>query len=318
MTIGAMSSGQAQVINPILSTHARGYTNLMMIGTALLPFATIPARSVLQLNFGKNAFRKYMQTRRAPGAEVPMLQFGYGTDPVALKQEALAGLVPVETAEDAARTPGIDMGAMAVKTVQDIIALGREVEIATKVRNPAIYDANHKLTLAGASRWTDPASDPKEDVKAAKESVRRSIGRDPNVLAISSTTFNALDDHPKILEKIKYTSSDSITVELLARYFDVEKVVVGKAVALADTADDDAMADDVWGDDAILAYVPAGGNYMVPAYGYTYQLSGYPVVEQPYYVPGRRSWVYPTIEEYRPYVTGAEGGFLFQNAGNSA
>ncbi len=51
---------------------------------------------------------------------------------------------------------------------------------------------------------------------------------------------------------------------------------------------------------------------------YTYELSGYPQVETPYAARENDSWIYPTKSERRVYLTGAEGGFLFQNAGAAA
>jgi len=104
---------------------------------------------------------------------------------------------------------------------------------------------------------------------------------------------------------------------MLAAYCDVPKGVKGAAVSLPETAADSYLANDVWGDDAILAYVPeTGDNFQVPSYAYTYELMGYPQVEQPYYDRSIKSWVYPTTVERRPILTGAEGGFLFQNAGS--
>jgi len=310
----AMNSRQAQVIDPILSTQARGYTNAEFVGTRLLPWADIPNRSMKVIKFGKEAFRRYIDTRRAPGAETRRIQVGYAADPVALKQEALEALVPDEIGADAAAVPGIDLASVSINQVQDIVGLGREVEIATMARAPATYGAGNKMTLAGSDQWSHADSNPKADVKEAREAVRRMIGRYPNVMVIGPAAFNALDDHPKLMEKFKYTSSDSITEAMLAKYFSLDEVIVGKAVALAEGASDDDPADDVWGNDAILAYVPRGGSFNVPAFGYTYRLSGYPAVEQPYYERNRKSWIYPVTEEYRPYVTGAEGGFLIQAA----
>lgn len=61
----ALNTRQAQVIDPILSTQARGYTNQDFIGTRILPYADIPNRSMKVIRFGKDAFRRYMDTRRA-------------------------------------------------------------------------------------------------------------------------------------------------------------------------------------------------------------------------------------------------------------
>lgn len=315
--MSGLNSRQAQVIDPILSTQSRGYTNQEFIGTRLLPWADIPHRSVKVIRFGKTAFRQYIDTRRAPGAATRRLTFGYESDPVALKQEAMEAVVPDEIGGDARGVPGIDLAAVSVRGVQDIIALGREVEIANLVRNAAIYTAGNKTDLSGGGKkkWTAADSDPGADIRAARDAVRRQIGRYPNVLAIGPDVFNALVAHEGIQERFKYTSSDSITAALLAKYFDLDEVIIGKAVALPEGANDKTPAQDVWGKDAVLAYVPRGeGNFLVPAFGYTYRLSGYPLVEQPYHERNVKSWVYPVTEEFRPYVTGAEGGYLIQNA----
>ncbi|GAA0311670.1 major capsid protein [Rhodovulum strictum] len=308
----------AAVVDPILSTHARGYRNLEFISHLLFPRVTIPNRSMRVIKFGKESFRK-LNTRRAPGADKKRIQYGYASDPVALIQDALEGVVPIEHQEEAMSVPGIDLGQGAVNMVLDVVDLGHEYEAAQLARNAANYDSNHKLPLAGSARWTSPASVPSEDIDEGKEAIRRSIGRYPNTLVLGPTAFNGLKRNPSVKEQFKYTSKESITAEMLAAYFDIKRVIVGKAVWLPETADDATLATDVWGDDAILAYVPeAGDTFQVPSYGYTYELRGYPQVEQPYFERSNDSWIYPTKVERRVYLTGAEGGFLFQGAGGPA
>lgn len=310
-----LNTRTAAVVDPILSTHARGYRNAEFISHLLFPRVTIPNRSMQVIKFGKEGFRK-MNTRRAPGSDKKRVQYGYASDPVALLQDALEGVVPVEHQQEAASIPGIDLGVGAINMVLDVIDLGHEVEAAQIARASANYDNNHKVTLTTTARWTDPNSDPAADVNEGKEAIRRSIGRYPNTLVIGATAFNALKFHPKIKEQFKYTSSSSITTDMLAAYFDVKRVIVGKAVYLPETAADSELAQDVWGDDAVLAYVPeTGENYQVPSYGYTYELNGYPQVKKPYFWEPNDSWIYPTTTERRVILTGAEGGFLFQNAG---
>lgn len=307
-----MNTGQARVVDPILSTHARGYRNAEMIGHLLFPIVEIPVRGMRVIKFGKESFRM-MNTRRAPGAETQRVQYGYASDPVSLQQDALEGLVPFENMEEASRVPGIDLASGSIEMVMDVIALGREHAIATMARNPANYGANNKLALTGADKWSDPASNPAADMKEAKEQIRRRIGRYPTLLTLSPEAFNALADHPKIKEQFKYTSSDSVTTAMLAKYFDIEQVIVGKAVFLDENADDDTDAQDVWGNDAILSFTPRGSNYRIPSFGYTYRLKGHPLVEKPYDERNRKSWVYPVTEDWSPELTGAEAGFLFQS-----
>ncbi|WP_347268174.1 major capsid protein [Paracoccus sp. (in: a-proteobacteria)] len=310
-----LNTRTAAVIDPILSTHARGYRNGEFISHLLFPRVTIPNRSMRVIKFGKESFR-LMNTRRAPGAEKKRVQYGYASDPVSLIQDALEGIVPIEHQEEAQAIPGIDLGQGAVNMVLDIIDLGHELEAAQIARNNANYATTNRVALTGGDRWSNEASDPHADVSEAKEAIRRRIGRYPNTLTLGPSAFNGLVRHQKVKEQFKYTGRDSITAEMLAAYFNLKRVIVGTAVYLPETATDADPALDVWGDDAVLAFVPeTGDNFQVPSYGYTYELRGYPQVRKPYLEERNDSWIYPTTTERRVILTGAEGGFLFQNAG---
>ena len=66
----------------------------------------------------------------------------------------------------------------------------------------------------------------------------------------------------------------------------------------------------------ILAYNEVGtlADMGLPSYGYTYQLAGYPVVEEPYYERNPKAWMFPVTDEVMPVIAGADGGYLIQNA----
>ncbi|MEO5336876.1 MAG: major capsid protein [Magnetospirillum sp. WYHS-4] len=298
---------QVRVVDPILTTQARGYTNGQAAGIYLFPYTGVPKRAGKRLEFGKESFQLY-NSKRAPGAATKRVNFGYEGEKFSLEQSSLEGQVPREHLEEA---PGIDMAGSAVRVVQGSISLEQEVDQATKARDAANYDANHKVALAGTSRWNDPDSDPKAIVKAGKAAIRLSAGRDPNTMVLGPKVFDALDDHPKLLEKLKYTSSDSLTEAMLAKYFGVDRVVVGKMVYWDPVA---GIFVEVWGRDAVLAWVPPAGesNWMVPSFGYTYRLNGMPVVEQTYYDNNAKSWIYPYTDEWSAEMVGADAGFLIQ------
>lgn len=310
-----LNNRTAAVVDVILSNHARGYRNSEMISHYLFPRAMIGNRSMRVIRFGKEGFRM-VNTRRAPGANIETIQYGYASDSVSLVQDSLQGLVPVEHQEEAAKVPGVNLGSNAVSMVMKQMDLGLEFASAKLARDANSYDDNHKLALTGTDKWSDPNSDPEADIDDAKEEIRRMIGQYPNVLALGAPVFKVLKRHPKIKDQFKYTTSQSITKEMLASYFDVDKVVVGKAVYLPQDAKDDDPASDVWGNDAVLAWVPdeTTGNFQVPSFGYTYELTGYPQVEQPWYDRDRRSWKYPTTTERQAVLTGSEAGFLFKGA----
>lgn len=310
-----LNTRTAAVVDVILSRHARGYRNATMISHEIAPRAIVGNRNMRTIAFGKESFRA-VNARRAPGADTKRIQYGYASDPLSLLQDSLEAIVPYEHQEEAQKVPGIDLAANAVNMVMDVLDLSLEIETAGMVRDADAYGANNKLALAGAAKWSDPESDPSADMDEAKEAIRRRIGRYPNKLTLGAPVFKALKRHPKIKEQFKYTSSDSITAAMLASYFDIEKVVVGSAVFLPEHVDEDTDATDVWGNDAILAFVPTAqtGNFQVPSFAYTYELNGYPLVEQPYAERNAKSWVYPTTVERRPKLVGPDAGFLFVGA----
>ena len=306
------STRTASPVDVILSNYARGYRNMGMIGHILMPRASVPSRSMRTLEFGKESFR-LLNTRRAPGGKKKRIQYGFSSNPIDLYQEALEALVPEEIQDEAEKVANVDLAQKAIDLVMDVEDLNLEFEIAQLARNEDNYNDNNKMAFSAAEKWKEPTSDPRKDVYDANEALRRATGRYGNTLVLPAAARNALRDHPKVRDQFKYVSAKSITDEMLAAYLDVEQVVCGKAVYLPENAGDDQPAQDIWAEDAILAYVPRGeGNYMVPSYGYTYELMGMPEVRVPYWDNTCDSWVYPMKVERRAKLVGADAGFLFK------
>lgn len=308
-----MTPAQSRVIDPILSEVARGYSNNEMVGTALFPYVPVGQRGGKILSFGKEAFRLY-NTGRTPGSNTKRVQFGHESAPFALEQHALEGMVPYEIMEEAAAVPGIDLASGAVMSVQDIIALRLEKAQADLATTAGNYGAGNKVTLSGTDQWSDygSTSDPIDDISAAREAVRTQIGKRPNTVVMGAAVFEKLKNHPKIIERIKYTGRDVATTELLASLFGVREVRVGEAVY----ENDAGVMTDVWGKFVVVAYTEKGGiaDRGRPTFGYTYRLGGYPIVEVPYEDRSAKSWIYPVTDEVSPVIAGAVGGFLISAA----
>lgn len=308
-----MNTNQIRVIDPILTEVARGYQNAELVGVNLFPYVPVAQRGGKIIEFGKESFRLYA-TGRVPGANTKRVSFGYASVSYALEQHALEGMVPVEHQEEAQAVPGIDLARGSIQSVQDIIALRLEKAQADLARNAANYGANNKATLSGTSQWSDysGASHPGQDIREAVEAIRVATGKRPNVAVIGAKVFAALQEHPAILDRTKFTSKDSITPALLAAMWNLQNVVVGDAIY----EDDAGAMQDVWGKDVVLAYTQRAGvaDRGLPSYGFTYRLGGYPIVEQPYHDRNAKSWIYPVTEEVAPVISGSIGGFLLSAA----
>lgn len=310
--MNALNTRTARVIDPVLSGIAQGYRHAQRVGHVLFPAVDVTQRGGRVVEFGRESFFNY-RSRRAPGSDAMNIQFGYEGKPYSLDQYSLDVPVPREHAEEAEAVPGIDLGKRAVNTAMDTLTLSLEIEQAELAANPASYAAANTLTLVGTGRWDTTTGEPMADIEAAKDQVRTTCGVEPNRMVISSAGFKALKHHPKIVERFKYTTADSITAKMLAGLFDLEELAVGKATYV-DSMEAGAEFKEAWGNVAVLAYVPSQDAALEqPSFGYTYTLKGHPFVEPPRWEGGKRSWVYGVTYERKPVLTGIASGFLFRS-----
>ena len=310
--MSVLNTNTARIVDPVLSGIAQGYVHAQRVGHTLFPAIDVLQRGGTVIEFGRESFLNY-KSRRAPGADAVNIQFGYEGKPYSLSQFSLDAPIPREHMEEALAVPGIDLGKRAVNVAMDSLTLTLEIEQAELAGNPASYPAANKLALAGAAQWSDPASDPIGDIDAAKDQVRTTCGVEPNRMVISNKGFRALKRHPKIMDRFKYTTAESITAKMLAGIFDLDELNVGKTTYV-ENLDANSVFKEAWGNFACMAYVPTQDAALdQPSFGYTYTLKGHPFVEPPRWEGGKRSWVYGVTYERRPVLTGMAAGFLFQN-----
>lgn len=314
----SQNSGQVRVVDPILSQYARGYKQPGLVGQMLFPRAPVASYGGKVIQFGKEAFRAY-DADRAPGATTKRIDVGYSGASYAIIPKALEAKVPREHMRDARVVPGIDLASRKVNTVLKALALSHERRCATLSRTAASYDSDHKIALTGTDRWTGSASNPSEDIEVGKQAIRRSIGIKPNVALLGPSAASALLTNEKILDRVKHTGG-SVTLDILAKLWGLDRVVEAGAVSAAGSAD---TLSDVWGDDVILAYVNLGGDQATvdaeePSYGYTYFIDGMPAIEEPYWEASSKSWIYGVSDDNEPVIASIVAGYLIQNAGAAA
>ncbi|WP_153114612.1 major capsid protein [Rhodocyclus tenuis] len=305
-----LSPSSVRVIDPILSSVAQGYSNQEMVGNVLFPTAYVAVSGGQILEFGREAFRLY-SSARTPGSATRRVQYGYLGKPFALFNHSLEGMVPREYQRDASLVPGVDLGSGAVRKTMKALKLSVEVEQAALATNAANYGAGNKITLAGATKWSVSTGVPLADIDTGREAIRSQCGVYPNVLLLSAVGFNACKNNPNIVARFQYTSAQSITPDMLAGLFNVKKVIVGAGVYWNDAN----VATDIWGNNAVLAFVPEGqlSDPDEPSYGYTYTMTGNPAADQPYYDDNSKSWIYPVTYERAPVLSGISAGYLIQN-----
>lgn len=308
-----LTNPAARIVDPVLSTGARGYKNAMFVYAMVFPEVPCSARGGNRIEFDRTDFRR-VHSRRSPGADTQEVMFGHEGKKFALNQYRLLGKQPLETAQDALTVAGIDMNMRTVNGTQDLIALEKEIDAATVARNTASYDASHTMTPAANQRWDAAGSSPTDQVMEAIEVVRQATAMRPNTVLMGGKVYSKVRKHEEALQSLRYKDADGgkkiASKDDLAALWDVEQVVVGDAIWV----DEDDNTTDVWGNDVVVAFTRVGSVSMyLPSYGYTYQLTGTPLVEEPYFDRNRNSWMYPVCDEYSAEIVGKDAGYLIKN-----
>lgn len=124
-------------------------------------------------------------------------------------------------------------------------------------------------------RFTDANFNPVDFFDARSAEIKRNGRRRPNRLALGVNAFNALKNHPDIVERVKYTGSTAnpavVTTQALAQIFQIEQVKVLEStynVARVGGADDMQFICDT--NAALLCYATPNPAIDEPSAGYIF------------------------------------------------
>lgn len=306
--------------NPILTSLMLGLGQGTMIAEKLFPRLPQALSSVQLAQLGDERLRRY-NTRRAPGAATKRVNIKYDGKTYTIDQHSIEVPLPRELLREADESRKLNVGnyldisRIAMVTANDILGLGYELDVAELATTAGTYAAGHVLALAAGTKWSAVTGTPVTDIRAASDVIRKKIGKRPNKLTLSADAFSAITGNPEVKGYLPNTNLGPANIEQLKTILNVAEIEVGDAVWI-DEAD---VGQDVWGNNAILAYVPKiGGNgsdisLAEPGFGFTNVLEGHPFAETPYYENSSKSWVYGATFERRPNVAYNTAAFLFTN-----
>lgn len=299
-----------RVVDKVLTSLVLGYNlDQEFSGQYLFPDVPVQEMGGKIIKWGKDAF-VILNTKRAPGETVRGVGVTYSAEDYVLNNRLLEAISPEEFIE-ASEMANIQVKSEAVNNVFRLMRLEGEYDKAQLALNPNNYGSTNKATLSGTDLWNNPTANVLGMVEDAKASIRAKTGRNANVFHLDATGFQGLKNNIAIREQFKYSGKGAITTDLLAEYFDIEKVVVGRAVATGVAGE----FEDIWKGGSVLAFVPPEGlrGKATQSYGYNYVLKGYPLVEKEYWDKSDRSWHNPVLFRDKAVMTDNGAGFLFQH-----
>lgn len=266
-----------------------------LVGRLIFPMAVVGQLGGLVPTFESILENEDVDDDRADGGNYNNINDGYGTRPYNLNIKGLKYSIPYYKMNEASSI-GINWGQRGTQRLSETAQLKLEREQMLIAGSAALYETGHSTALDADTQFgSDTAGKvaPGVTFRAANAVVRRTIGRDCNVLVIDADAFDKLQEDSTVIDRTKHTGRDSVTEAMIASLFDFDVVV---KVKLPGTA----MANK-----ALLAYVhPAvvqqwlssgntggltGGyrvpfrttgaiNRLMPSYGFTYVYDGQPTI----------------------------------------
>ena len=212
-------------------------------------------------------FRDEVQYR-ADGTESAGSGYGLSTDSYSANVWALHKDIGAQTRANADAPLNMDQDATRFLAQQMLIR--QERDWATNYFGTGIWDTD----TTPSTLWSASGSDPIGDVQAGINTMLTNTGYRPNVGVCSYAVFSILKNHADIVERYKYTTSESMTTDLIARVLGLDELhVMGSIV---NSADEGAAASyaQIGDKDMLLAYVPASAGLMQPSAGYNFTWTG--------------------------------------------
>lgn len=260
-------------IDRVLTNISLEYPNEGFVGENLVKPVRVRKQSDKYYEFGLEKWGQEPSAgHRAPGAEadeIPGLEVSL--NPYFATERAFQIGVADEERENA--DAPLDPDRDGTELVTSRVLLARELEIRNLFTTIGNYASGLSTTLGSDTHWDEydeETSTPIADIKTGKRAMHAEAWLAPTVTVIPWRVMSFLEDHPDIIERIKYSQAGVLTEDIIARVFGVRKVVVpGAGYNTAAMGQAEAL-DYIWGDDVVMAHVPQRAGLRIPAAAYEF------------------------------------------------
>jgi len=243
------------------------------IADKVFPVIPVAKQSDKYYIYNRNDFFRDEAKKRAPGTESAGGEYGLSTDSFFADVWAFHKDVAEQTSANEDEVLDGESDA-AEFTIQKLM-IRRERQFVTKYMSTGVWTTD-KTGGTDFVKWDDEAaSDPIEDVKDGRLLVAGTTGFKPNTMTVSLEVHEALKKHPLVLERFKYTSSESITAEMIARLLELDNYYVASSIYATNEEGATAAYSFAVGKVALLCYVNPAPSRMKPSAGYVFGWQGF-------------------------------------------
>ena len=257
-------------VDAILTNVSVAFTQDAFNFVANKVFPTLPVakQSDKYFIYTQADFFRDQAQRRADGTESAGTGYGLSTATYGCDVYALHKDIGDQVRENADAPLNPDLDATRFLTQQMLIR--SEVQWASDYFTTSVWDTD---TTPG-TLWSASGSTPIADIQAQINTILTNTGYLPNQMVMSYAVWSILKNHSDFTDRFKYTTSESLTPELMARVLELDKVHVMKGVYNSAAEGATASYTQVGDKDALLCYVNPSPGLMVPSAGYNFAWTG--------------------------------------------
>ena len=263
---------QSQVhVDAILTNISVAYfqQNQNFIATRVFPVVPVSKQSDKFFTYTKNDWFRDEAQRRADATESAGGGYNLSTDSYQADVYAFHKDIGDQTRANADAPINVDREA--AEFVTSRIALKMETQFVSNFFTTSIWGTDSTPT----NLWSDyTSSDPIGDIETGKRTILSTTGYEPNTLVLGYDTFIQLKNHPDLVDRIKYTSSNVLTEDVMASLFGVPRVMVAKSVKATNNEGASGAYAFNYGKNALLTYAAPSAGLLQPSGGYIMSWTG--------------------------------------------
>lgn len=256
------------------------------MATKVFPKVSVQHQSDIYWKYSKSDWRRSDVQRRAPSTETPGVGWNVTTDTYFAHVYGVHKDIDDQLRANADSQFNLD--ADSSKFITNQLLIKRDIDWAARYFVTGVWGTEYTGVASAPTtgqfvQWDQASSDPLTDVSTWLVLFRQLTGYKPNFMVIGALVMVALQNHPAILDRIKYTQRGVITEELIAAFFGIDQLYVAYATQASGPQVNDAVTQDAGMSYAFIAnpksvligYAPAAPSLMTPSAGYIFTWNGY-------------------------------------------
>lgn len=247
------------------------------VADQVFPIVPVSNKSDLFYRYDMNDWFRDEAQERSPRSESAGGGFSATTDSYTCKTNAYH--IDIDDEERANADSFFQLDSDAARIIMQKLLIRRERMFNASFFTTGVWSVD--ITGVASSptgnqtmQWDQANSDPVADIDKAKAYMMRNGVTLPNTLTLGYETYLALRNNVRIREQLKYTTSVMASAQIMATMFDIERVIVSKAVYATNKQGATAAYQFVNAKAALLTYTPAAPSIRTPSAGYIFTWSG--------------------------------------------